>query len=373
MIVSCRHDDIVIEAENENVTDPAIITPSDDGYMLHGFYLLNEGNMGSNKSTLDYFDFASGVYTRNIYGKANPDVPMELGDVGNDLAIYGSKLYAVINCSNKVEVMDANTCRRINSINIPNCRHITFKDGYAYVTSYAGPVEVRPDYTQRGYVAKIDTASLSIVEKCIVGYQPDGLDILGNRLYAANSGGYMEPYYDNRLSVISLQNFQQIKEIEIADNLNLVTADNHGNLWITSRGNYYTRQPLLTCYNVDKSEKIFELPIAVSSMAILNDTLYAVGSEFSYVSMRTEYNFAAINTLTGEKIKDSFITPEYVAKFKMPYCVAINPVNHDIYVTDAGNYVTPGWLYCFSSNGEMRWRVRTGDIPAHITFFATKY
>ena len=74
--------------------------PGEDGYVLHGFYLLNEGNMGTNKATLDYMDFATGVYTRNIYSAANPTQPMEMGDVGNDLAIYGSKLWAVINCSN---------------------------------------------------------------------------------------------------------------------------------------------------------------------------------------------------------------------------------------------------------------------------------
>ena len=30
-------------------------------------FLLNEGNMGSNKSTLDYFDYQTGIYTKNIY------------------------------------------------------------------------------------------------------------------------------------------------------------------------------------------------------------------------------------------------------------------------------------------------------------------
>ena len=67
-----------------------------------GFYLLNEGNMGTNKCTLDYYDFETGTYNRNIYAGVNPHVPKELGDVGNDLLIYGSKMYAVISCSNKI-------------------------------------------------------------------------------------------------------------------------------------------------------------------------------------------------------------------------------------------------------------------------------
>ena len=52
-----------------------------------GFYLLNEGNMGSNKSTLDYYDYTTATYSRDIYAEANPNVPKELGDVGNDLKI----------------------------------------------------------------------------------------------------------------------------------------------------------------------------------------------------------------------------------------------------------------------------------------------
>ena len=59
--------------------------------------------MGSNKSTLDYYDYETGVYTKNIYAERNPGVVKELGDVGSDIQIYGDKLYAVINCSHFVE------------------------------------------------------------------------------------------------------------------------------------------------------------------------------------------------------------------------------------------------------------------------------
>ena len=163
MLYSCREDDVIFIPEEVQVSNP-------DYSAVGGFYLLNEGNMGSNKCTLDYYDLGTGVYTRNIYGNANPNVPKELGDVGNDLAVYGSRLYAVINCSNKVEVMDKHSAKRIGQVDIPNCRYIAFHKGYAYVTSYAGPVVIDPDYQQLGYVAKVDTATLQVVAQCIVGY-----------------------------------------------------------------------------------------------------------------------------------------------------------------------------------------------------------
>lgn len=92
LLTGCRDYDPIPTPEPGQVQDPAVPQPGEDGYVLHGFYLLNEGNMGTNKATLDYMDFATGVYTRNIYAAANPTQPMEMGDVGNDIAIYGSKL-----------------------------------------------------------------------------------------------------------------------------------------------------------------------------------------------------------------------------------------------------------------------------------------
>ena len=55
------------------------------------------------------------------------------------MAAYGSKLWVVVNCSNKVEVLDLkNRPTAPGEIDIPNCRYIAFDGRYAYVTSYAG-------------------------------------------------------------------------------------------------------------------------------------------------------------------------------------------------------------------------------------------
>ena len=128
LATSCRKDDVIILTEYEPL--PGMLDTSSP---YAGLYLLNEGNMGSNKCTLDFVDFEQGEYARNLYAERNPNVVKELGDVGNDIQIYGSRLYAVINCSHKVEVLDARTCRRIGQVDIPNCRYVAFDGGYAYV------------------------------------------------------------------------------------------------------------------------------------------------------------------------------------------------------------------------------------------------
>jgi DNA-binding beta-propeller fold protein YncE len=360
LMPACRDDKEIFTPEEVEVAPP------EENAAIQGFYLLNEGNMGSNKSTLDYYDYETGVYRRNIYAEANPSVPKELGDVGNDIGIYGSKLYAVINCSNKVEVMEATSARRLGQVDIPNCRYICFHEGYAYVSSYAGPVEINPNYEQRGYVAKVDTASFQVVDRCLVGFQPDELEIVGNKLYVANSGGYMFPNYESTVSVIDLAGFAETKRIEVARNLHRLCADRHGNLWVTSRGDYYTQPSRLYRVDTRRDQLVDSLDIAVSNFCLDGDSLYLYSVEWSYMAMASVTTYGIVDVARREIVSRNFITDGTEQQIKIPYGIFVHPQTKDIYVTDAKNYVSPGTLYCFDKGGHLKWNVRTGDIPAHF-------
>ena len=363
LLTACRDETEIFIPEEVEVAPPE---PPGAIQEIQGFYLLNEGNMGSNKSTLDYYDYATGVYHRNIYAGANPAVPKELGDVGNDIKIHGSRLYAVINCSNKIEVMDVQTTKRLGQIDIPNCRFIRFHEGYAYVVSYAGPVEINPDYKQRGYVAKVDTATFEVVDRCLVGFQPDELEIAGNKIYVANSGGYMSPNYESTVSVIDLPSFTETKRIEVAPNLYRLRADRHGNLWVSSRGDYYTQPSRLYRIDTQKDALVDSIDIAVSNFHLDGDSLYIYGVEWSYVLMGNVITYGIVDVARKKIVTRNFITDGTEQLIKVPYGIMVHPQTKDIYVTDARNYVSPGTLYCFDKDGKQKWNVRTGDIPAHF-------
>lgn len=360
----CRGDVEMILSQNEYTG----YTREVIGYK--GFYMLNEGNMGSNKSTLDYYDFETGIYTRNIYAEINPTVPKELGDVGNDIAIYGSKLYAVINCSNKVEVMKYETAERIGQIEIPNCRFIKFHGRYAYVTSYAGPVVIDPNYEQIGFVAKIDTATLKEVDRCLVGFQPDELEIVDGKIYVANSGGYMgagqTSGYERTVSVVDIATFKEEKRIDVAYNLERIKADKRGNLWVSSRGDYKGLPARLFFLDKEKQEVTDTIPIAATNYWIDDDMLYVYGTEWSYITNDWTISYSKIDTRTHEIITDKIITDGTDQKIEKPYGILVDPETKDIYITDAGNYVTPGLLYCFDESGKKKWVQRAGNIPGHF-------
>lgn len=366
LLLSCRKEEEIVHSTDTNVTE------GEQSESIKGFFLLNEGNMGSNKATIDYFDYETGVYTKNIYAERNPGVVKELGDVGNDIQIYGDKLYAVINCSHFVEVMDVNTAKHITQISIPNCRYLAFKDRYAYVSSYAGPVLIDPN-ARLGYVAMVDTVTLQVVDTCTVGYQPDELVVVGNKLYVANSGGYRVPNYDNTISVIDLETFTEIKKIEVAINLHRLELDKYGYLYVSSRGDYYYTPSKTFIIDTKTDQVIKTLNLLPNTeMTLCGDSLYIYSTEWSYLTNSNTISYAIYDVAKRKTVTRNFITDGTEKEIAIPYGIAVNPETKEFFVTDAKDYVTPGTLYCFNPDGTKKWSVTTGDIPAHFVFTRKK-
>lgn len=353
-MVSCRGDEMIIPSESDVIASP-------DG--LGGMYVLNEGNMGSNKCSLDFYDFSTGTYHRNIYPERNPDQIMELGDVGNDIAVYGSKLYVTVNCSNKVEVMDAATAEKITQIEIPNCRFLAFDKGNAYVSSYIGPVGVDP-YCPLGAVFRIDTLSLTVTKQATVGYQPEEMAVANGTLFVANSGGYRIPDYDNTITAIDLNTFSESYTITAGYNMLRLKTDRYGNLWASSRGRNDSDTPALLkltrdkdgCYQVSR-----RFDFSVDNFAFRGDSLLYFSSKGG------ENKYGVLDIPTGLQM-GSFLDSELENSITRPYGLAVNPESGNIFITDAKNYVSSGTIYCCSGEGKKLWEARTGDIPAAMAF-----
>lgn len=360
LVSSCREDETIFLTENEQITSPV-----ENGEMM-GFFLLNEGNMGMNLATIDYFEYPTGTYFRDIYSEKNPTVVKELGDVGNDMKMYGNKLYAVINYSNKIEVMNVHTAKRITDISVPNCRYLAFNKDKAYISSYAGQVAIDPN-AGPGFVAEIDTTTLEVTRKITVGYQPEEMVVSNGKLYVANSGGYRAPNYDKTVSVIDLNTFEILKTIDVDINLHRMQIDKRGDIYVSSRGNYDNIPSRLYVIdsNTDKLKQRLDIPIG--DMYLCGDSLYFY-STTSASPGNSAATYGILDTQTKNIITNNFITDGTDKNIMMPYGLAVNPETREIYVTDAQNYVVSGYIYCFSSNGKIKWKTMTGNIPAHITF-----
>lgn len=368
VVSSCREDFYIIPSQNQDTG----VAPT-RGNIL-GMYVLNEGNMGSNKASIDFLDLDENKptvhYLRNIYSERNPNVVKELGDVGNDIKIYGSKLWIVVNVSNKVEVATADSCKRITQINIPNCRYLAFKDGFAYVSSYVGPVKFDKD-APLGMVYKVDTVDFKKKDSVVVGYQPEELCIVDNKLYVANSGGYRAPNYDHTLSEIDLTTFKEIRKIKVGLNPHHCQVDHYGQIWVTSRGNYNDVPSRI--YRLYKGrnqlyEVMDSIDTPVSGLSIVGDSLYYYGSAWNNATATNNISYGLINVRTHKIIDTNLFSAPQLKAITMPYGIIVNPTDRDFYLMDAKNYVSSGSLLHFKSDGTFDWSVQTGDIPGHATF-----
>lgn len=362
-LTGCRTDDYIVYMEDENV---GVLTERTE---VQGMYLLNEGNMGSNKCTLDYLDLSADTvhYLRNIYAERNPNEVKELGDVGNDAQIYGSRLWLVINCSNKVEVCRAQDAVKLGQVDVPNCRNVAFHGGYAYVTSYVGPVNV----SEMGRVYKVDTLTLQKVDSIVVGYQPEEMAVVDGKLYVANSGGYRAPDYDRTVSVVDLRTFTEERKIDVGVNLHRCRADRHGQLWVTSRGDNRYEQSKVYWLAQDAQGQMQvggSIDVPVSDLCIVGDSLYFYGSDYSAVTYDVTEAYGIINVGTHQQVAAQLSPSAEFQHIKRLYGIVVHPTNRDFYLLDARNYSSSGELLHFRADGSFDYKVRTGDVPAHAVF-----
>lgn len=120
LLQACRGDEIL--PDEPGVTPGA---SSGETYAA-GMYVLNEGNYGMNRSSLDYLDLSApdgkAYYYRGVYAARNPHEVKELGDVGNDVQVVENQLWLVINASHKIVVCQADKGNKLAQIEVPNCR-----------------------------------------------------------------------------------------------------------------------------------------------------------------------------------------------------------------------------------------------------------
>lgn len=348
---SCRKD------EEPSSSDNYVVLPTQESQKIKGLYLLNQGLMNSNKASLDYYDYQSGYFRKNIFEQVNTSAVKGLGDVGTDLKIYGSKLYAVINMSNKVEVMTLDA-KRIKVIDIKNCRHICFADGKAYVSSFTNSVAT--GNASNGSVIEIDTLSLEKKRTVEVGRQPEELTVIGKKLYVANSGGYDLENLENKLSVIDLESFKVIKEIEVGTNPICIRKCNSDNLLVSSNGDYNSIFGCLQIVDTKTDKLKHTFPLPCNSLCVVGDTAYVIS-----IDLNGKIFYNMIDTQKEELLEGSFL-PNNIKPIA-PYGIIVDPFSKNIYIADAGDYISPGVLYCIRK-GVKLFEVEAGNIPCYFAF-----
>lgn len=76
-------------------------------------YILNEGKFKGNNSSITYYNTTTSTTTNDYFNISNNRA---LGDTGEDMIRYGSKIYVSVYNSNLIEIIDINTGKSIKTI-----------------------------------------------------------------------------------------------------------------------------------------------------------------------------------------------------------------------------------------------------------------
>ena len=323
-------------------------------------YILSEGLFNLNNSSLAKYSFKSNKLVKNYFKDLNK---RGLGDTANDIALYGSKLYIVVNVSSTIEVIDFQTGISIKQIPMftdngssRQPRHIAFYENKAYVCSFDGTV------------ARIDTTSLQIESFTKAGRNPENICVKNKKLYVSNSGGldYSEGLgVDNTVSVIDIESFTEIKKIEVGPNPGCISPGPDEAVYVATYGSNIADGDfnfVKINSQTDEVERIYNEK--VMNFAIDNNNIAYL---YNYNYNTEASSIKVLNLRTGETIRENFITDG--TKISTPYSINVNPYSGNVYITEAYSYTITGDVLSFNTNGQLLFRLnRIGLNPNNVIF-----
>ena len=334
-----------------------------------GVFVLNEGNFQFSNGSLSFYDPKADTVANNLFYKVN-NAP--LGDVAESMAMMDGKLYIVVNNSNLIYKVDANTM--ICDTTKP------FK-----LTDFYSPREMFIVAPDKAYVSDLIGTDLWIINPqdmthtgtIAMGNTTEKMLQVGNELYVSNWSYYYIDAYSHEsyktVQVVDLNNDIKVADIEVGKEPNTMVADKNGHVWVLCEGrsweDEFGENP--TLWEIDPMLKTATQRYEFKGPFDFDDDIKGVatalkvnpaGDQF-YLIYNDEVRRFDLATLS---LSETFrITPEQESLF---YNMAVDPRTGDIYVTDAKNYMMNGVVLRYSSDGLLLASFDAGLIPSAMLF-----
>ncbi len=308
-----------------------------------GAFVVNEGNFGWGNASLSYYDKTTDSIYHNLYSRVNNK---PLGDVFQSMTIHNGLAYLVINNSGTIEIINPHTFQHQGTI-----------------TGLVSPRYLLPVNASRAYVSDLYGNGLSIADLQgmeITGQIPmrgwtEAMLRLGERVLVAGTGsGY--------LYAIDTETDRLTDSLHLPPGPQSMVVDAAGYLWVLSGGEpmlkgqpgLYQIEPrnleILGFYPLGKVGN----PISRLQISPCGETLYFLGRDI--------FSMSTADPQSGARL---FVA----SKGRGFYGLSADPDSGEIYVTDAIDYVQPGIIMRFSSQGLLISSQRAGIIPADLGFY----
>ena len=327
-----------------------------------GAYVLNTGNWGGNDAGIQYLDFQTGELSEDLYAAANGE---ELGDLGQDLCVYGSKIYVTVSGSSKVVIMDRK-CKVLKSIPVAT------EDGTPVEPRYMAACEGKVYFTAYdGTVSRIDTTSMAIDGKLTLidagaqtGYDhPEAITSANGKLYVYISG-YSKGKW---LAVVDAASFTKLKDIEVMLNpyTQCITAED-GYVYFVSNGNYAGSPSLTpdqyiygTMQRLDPETDQVEQVCRATYIANAGEKMYILYSEYYMPDVARAY---VRDLKTGDE--QEFMD---MADLQSANGLAVDPASGDVYVFDVP-YGAASDVHVYGADGTYKRTFEAGMSTSKMVF-----
>lgn len=158
-----------------------------------GIFVLNEGSFGNGNASVSFIDATTKAVSNNIFAAANN---RPLGDVAQSITFWAEYAYIVVNNSQKIEVVAANTFKSVGTIaNLPSPRFVqVISPVKAYISNIFSS-----EITIINPTTFVKTGSITV--PCSGDCWTEQMYLSGNKVYVANTG-------NNTITVINTTNDQ---------------------------------------------------------------------------------------------------------------------------------------------------------------------
>ena len=315
--------------------------------------ILNEGNWGGNNASLSRLDLTAGTLENGWFASVNG---RGLGDLAQDLVLYGSKAYVTVSESGSLEAVDTATGHAI---------HVDLGTRYPrYLAAFEGKLYISC-YNPRS-VIRIDTATLQVEASCqLGGYNPEGIAVVAGKLLVASSNISDEHgtfNYDDRLYVIDIATFSIDTTVTVGSNPQKVMAVDATHAVVNYLGNYGSLPDGSAIVDA-ATLTVSQIGLPLTNMSVSEGIIYGYSTVWAadYSGKTTSYISIDAATLST--------TPLLPDVSLNAYAIARHPTNGNIYIATDGDFIANGDLLCFTPDGTLRWRREVGMLPSKIVFW----
>ena len=340
---------LIISCEKDKQKDPLPTTEGDV------YYISNEGAFGFGNSSVSMYLPDEDILVNDVFKNTNDRRP---GDVLQSIYKYESKLYLMVNASNKIEIAAGETLGEMKVLHdLPLVRYMEQVGGDNAFVSIWG---------KGGKVVKIDLKSDVVLDSISVGNGPERMLYSQGKLFVVNSGGFSS---DSTVSIIDVENNKVEETLIVKDNPIDIVAVSPSEIWVLCKGSVqYDANWQVIGHSSSYIVKIDAVNNQIIKQVKLSESMHptrlCVSPNKKFLYFGAGFGVSGIYRydITNDFVELTALVSEEFYGFN------IHPQNGDIYGFLSPSFTASGKMILYTSAGVKKMEKTLGVGPNGIIF-----